>query len=214
MAPAPPDYRFSMERREDLERLGVKAAQIAEIEAVLPVCRVLLEKDPRLADTRDELEKLIAALGVMQRIFDAPTKAAKEALNRWMTAAHALHHPFGRDPEFADRLDFGTLRQAARDAKQRLGAEQRRSHAAYPEPIRRIDEALQVGWTMAHAGGARPAYIMPPRVLRQVVHIAYEAMGISTEEGYMPERAWRQYNKRRKSEDVKRAAAREDIACT
>jgi hypothetical protein len=188
----------------------VTEAQIAELEAVLPSCHALIEDHSPLTDTRDELQKLIAALGELQRVFESRTKAAREALNRWQMAAHALRHPFGRDPEFALRLDIDTLLQAARDAQDRLGSAQRRSHAANPEPIRRIDDALVLGWAKAHAGKAIPAYCVPPRAFREIVQFAYEAVG--AERDYVPEKALRAYRRWRKREVTKRAVERSTIA--
>src|SRR4029077_18128767 len=98
--------------------------QIARLEAILPICHVLIEKYARLTDTRNALERLVAALDDVQRVFEAPTKAAREAQNRWRMAAHARGHPLGNDPELALRLDLDTLIKAARDARRQLGSDQ------------------------------------------------------------------------------------------
>jgi hypothetical protein len=204
-------YRFSAERRKDLARLGVIEAQIAELEAVLPGCHILIEDHSPLTDSRDELERLITALGDVQRVFETRTKAGREALNRWQMAAHERGHPLGSDPEFPAKLDLATLVDAARAAKQTLGFKQRRSHAADPEPIRRIADALALGWAQAHTGWYTPRYRMPPRKFREIVQMAYETMG--AERDYLPERALRSHRAWQKLETAKRAAEREKTGC-
>lgn len=141
-----PTIRFSAERRRDLERLGVTDEQISEVEAVLPLCALHIKSSPQLTDTRVVLNGLIEALCTVRKVFSASPEATREALNRWMMAAHAHGHPFGSDHEFMRKLDLGTLIESAREAKGQLGTDQRRSHAATSKPIQLIDEALVRGW--------------------------------------------------------------------
>jgi hypothetical protein len=208
---AVPTYGFLAERRNDLARLGVTEAQIAELELILPGCYALIEEYPTLTDTQDEFQQLIAALDGVKRVFEPHTKCAREALNRWQMAAHALCHQFGSDPEFAHKLGLDTLLRAARDAQHGLGVKQRRSRAANPEPIRRISDALSFGWARGHGDKPRTAYRMPPGKFREIVQIAYEAMGANAGQDYMPERALRGYNAWRKKEAAKRAVEWETI---
>jgi hypothetical protein len=204
-----PACPFSAERRQDLVRLGVTVAQIAEIERVLPICRVLIEDHSPLTDARDELDKLIAALRAAQRILKPPTKAAREALNRWQMAAYSLGHPMGSDPDFFAALDLDILIDAAREGRRSLGPDQRRSHAAHPEPIRLINDALVRGWAMEHANKFPVWYRKRPRKFREIVQIAYEAIG--AERDYVPEKALRAYSAWLKKEAAARAGTLEAI---
>jgi hypothetical protein len=206
-----PVIRFSVERRRDLRNLGVTDDQIAEVEAVLPSCTALIESAPRLQDTRTELSELITALRCLQRLIRAPTKAAREALNRWQMAAYDRSHSLGSNPEFAQMLDLDTLIEAARGAKKALGNKQRRSHAATAEPIRRIADALALGRSKGHAPELRQPqrYRMRSRVFAEVVQYAYEAMGYAKD--YVPERALRTYRDWRKKDAAKQRTERDTI---
>jgi hypothetical protein len=207
-----PTIRLSKERRRDLANRGITDEQIAEVEAVLSSCMPLIEGGPRLQDTRAELDGLIAALSCVQRLLRAPSKAAQEALIRWQMAARDRGHPLGSDPEFGQKLDLETLLGAARAAKRALGNKQRRSHAANAEPIRRIADALALGWAKTRPRDLlkEHPYRMPPRVFVEVVQFAYEAMGAA--ELYTPERALRTYRRWCKQAIEKQRAQREPMA--
>jgi hypothetical protein len=211
-------YCFTKEQREDLKGLGLIDGEISELEDALPNCAVVIQDDPRLADTRHELDALVGALKCLKRIFDPPAKATREALNRWQREAHALGHLFGRTPEFANNLDIPGLLKAARSARESLvGAKQRRLHTANPKPIRRIDEALMRGRMYVNEAlksGALTedkvcAYPMDRAAFRKIVCIAYEAMGFGRD--YEPDRALREFYKRRTLDATKWATERDAI---
>jgi hypothetical protein len=204
-------YSFPPLRREDLERLGIIEAQISEVEAILPGCAALLAVRPTLTEMRDQLGELIAGLGAVRRVLNAGTNFTSEALNRWQQAAHAFGHPFGSDLEFAANLDLDTLIAAAIEAKNGLGTEQRRSRIAEDaEPIRRIADALVIGWAKGHADQEfTPQYSMAASVFREVVQFAYEAM--DAPECYVPERTLRAYRAWCRKDAARRAAERQTI---
>jgi hypothetical protein len=205
-----PTIRFSAARHRDLNNLGVIDEQIGELEAVLPMCKLLIESGARLGDTRDDLDKLIKALRTVERVVSGRTKAAREALNRWQMAAYARRHPLGSDPEFVRILALDTLIGSAREAMRALGRDQRRSHAATPEPIQLIADALVTGWAKRKPDTQKPApYCMPLRKFREIVQYAYEAIGAPKD--YVPERALRAYRDWRKKDVARRRSERDSI---
>ena len=174
---------FSAERRGDLQRNGLLDAQIEELEAVLPMCRLLTTDDPRLGSVREELELVARALSDARRkicqFADKP--AAWEARHRIDMASHTL----GGDSGEAGRACAAlvALGRAVERAVSDLGTTQRRTNRADPSPIRLIHKALEKGW----ARGGRDAHgcikqfnikvsSAPEGVFLKVVAICYETM--------------------------------------
>jgi hypothetical protein len=201
-------YCFSAERREDLARLGVSKAQIVELEAVLPQCKILTDDHASLTDIREELGRVTEALDTLQRAIEAPTKATREALNRWQMAAYSLGHPMGSEPSFPDKVDLAALAEAARQAYKDLGSEQRRSHAATPGSVRLIDDALVRGWIRYHANERMHPY-KRPRKFREIVEYCYEAIDVRPDTNH--ERARRAYSTWRKKEAKRLLALQQAI---
>jgi hypothetical protein len=145
---------FGASQRDTLHRLGVIDAQIAELEAVLPLCRVMLSGLTPLRDVRDELDALTAAMKSAQTRMSGLLKASDlrpaslEAWNRILAASFDAGGD-GRELERAANA-LQTAREAVLRARQVLPREQRRSNAASPWPVAWIHQALIRGWGRAY----------------------------------------------------------------
>jgi hypothetical protein len=91
---SPPEYRFSVERRSDLVKLGVNKTQIAELERTLPVCKLRITDKSPLQDVRDKLKPIQKAFSEIctaiagLKYYAGTNPAAREALNRLQMAAN------------------------------------------------------------------------------------------------------------------------------
>src|SRR5262249_28166408 len=141
-----PALRFNVERRKDLHNLGLIDAQIEELEAVLPMCRLLITDDPPLRSVRGALELVAQAISAARRktCQFANTPAAWEARHRMDAASLALGGDLG---EVARAISaFEALGHVVERAVSDLGTTQRRTNRADPSPIRLIHTALVKGW--------------------------------------------------------------------
>jgi hypothetical protein len=135
-----------MEQRRDLLNLGVTDEQIAELEAVLPGCRVFSKDLARLGDVRDALQGLASAVSEARRkalnvvTAGRANAALLEVRQRIKEASADTEFDLGEVVRATAILrEFGDVVGAAvRD----LPNQQRRSRAAAVQPIQLIHEAL------------------------------------------------------------------------
>jgi hypothetical protein len=212
---SPPEYRFSVERRSDLVKLGVNKTQIAELEAILPMCKLRITNKPPLQDVRDKLKPIQEAFSeICTRIarlkyYAGTNSAAREALNRLQMAAYERRHVLGPTTEAVPLPGLDALAAVLDIAVENLGSQQRLSNTACPEPVWLIAEALSTGWGKEHGDGTIPRYDMPPKKFSEIVQIAYETIG--SKPAYVPERALRHYRRWRKQEAERNRAERNKI---
>jgi hypothetical protein len=209
--------RFSRERRKALLKLGVVDAQIKALEAVLPMCRLLITDDPPLRSVREELESVAGAISdARQKICQfADEPAAWEARNRIDAASYALGVAQGATGRACGALDDlgGVVGKALSD----LGTTQRRTNSASPAPIKWIHDALVRGWAKGGrdaSGAIKPFNIKVSganeSVFLTVAAICYETMKGSPEIE-TPLRAVRSYTSYLRREATKRAAERDSV---
>jgi hypothetical protein len=199
--------RFSVERRKDLRNEGLVDAQIDELEAILPMCRLLIADDPPLRSVREKLEAVAQSIaGARKKIGEyANTPAALEARWRIDAASRTLGGDLGETERACAALD--DLGRVVERAISDLGTKQRRTNRAANMPIKLIDEALSRG------RGLRGLHVKvssaPEGVFMRIVAICYERM-TGSEDVVTPLRAIRSYmgylrreraelNRRRKS---------------
>jgi hypothetical protein len=201
--------RFSEDARCRLRGLGLIKEQIAELEEVLPFCRLDIADAPRLQDVRAELK---AASRTIERAFaqtrrllleyNTVSPIAREAMNRIQKASHEAGGDCCEIERARDALV--PLDRAVTKALADLPKEQRRTRAAAPRPVKRIDDALIRGW--GRGGGGR-AYNLAPdpeirdgtaritrrrranakRKFEEIVQICYDTIGAPQD--YFHERA-------------------------
>jgi hypothetical protein len=199
------DLHFSLAQRTSLCGLGVTGDQIAELEKILPLCRVMVVDDPTLRDVRDKLKAIVKAVERLNLQLAPPPKAnvklaQLEALNRIQKASRDC----GGDCGEADKCiaSLHQLRPVIDKALNDLGTTQRRTNSAATGPIKLIDDALKLGWAkhtrrliQQGSTNALPLNIRASRHLSSqfsgVVRVCYEAM--TGKEDCDPERAIRSY---------------------
>jgi hypothetical protein len=181
--------RFSAERRGDLQRLGLIDEQIEELEAILPMCCLLITDDPPLRDVRDELDLIAQATAdARQKICKcAKTPAAHEARYRIDAASYALGGDLGETGRACAALN--DLSRVVAQAISALGTKQRRTNRAANMPIKLIHEALIRGWgrrgpRLRGFGQQFNVKVSsaPKSVFREVVGICYQTMRAGGEE--------------------------------
>jgi hypothetical protein len=194
----PTVVRFTVEQCQDLREYGLVQEQIDELEAVLPAVRVMIADAPRLADVRDALQAILGAVTQLEKLLIGTRSGStimREALARIQVASHAARGPANVDQLAVCALH--RLRQAIERAQTELqGHAQRRSNAAAVEPIRRIHDALLLGWVKAARGKVMGAFNAKPSrsassTFRSVVGTCYEAA--TGKMDHDPERAIKGY---------------------
>jgi len=198
-APPARSYEFSPDRRRDLRDLGLIKEQIAELEKVLPSCRLGIEGGPRLQDVRGELREATKAIAtaalLLRRLADATvrTPARFEALNRLQLACYEYAGDCNEIERARDAVE--TLALAAPKALVDLPKHARRPKSGSARPIELIHDALIRGWGVGGRGKAFNVEL--PRLrkkFQEIVDICYEPIGAKLD--YSPEKAMRAFFKR------------------
>lgn len=191
-----PKISFTEEQRERLRKLDLLTEQIAEIESALPLNRSLLEQPAGMADVREELSVLSAALKRAHAAAEKVDKGKSPKLNeaRWRLelADFDTTNACETLPTVLKALaaaDIGIQRALAD-----LPNKERRSVAADFRPVARIKKALLDGFIKAHKLPLPPCTLRVSSSegskFREIVGICYEAMGQKNAD---PERAIKQY---------------------
>lgn len=225
MSVKPPlrSYSFSADSRCSLRKLGLIGEQFAELEKVLPFCRLDTEDAAPLGDVRSELQLVRRAtngtLAATRRLSAESLPALREALNRVQMASYNAGGEC-REIEHAQSA-LVALNDVLGKALGDLPKEQRRTKAASPHPIDRIYHALVLGW--GHGGGGRAFNLAPEpeyrndmaritpksrghakRKFEAIVQVCYETIGAPRD--YVPERAIKAFRRSQKAERARREA--------
>jgi hypothetical protein len=208
-------YSFSADSRCSLRKLGLIDEQLAELEKVLPFCRLDIEDAAPLGDVRSELQSVDAT----RRLYTAASPSLREALNRMQMASHQTGGDC-REIEHAQSA-VAALNDVLGKALDDLPKEQRRTMAASPQPIERVYHALVLGWGRGGGGRAfnlapepeyrdRMAHVMrtaraeATRKFEAIVQVCYETIGAPRD--YCPERAIKSFRRLQRADDARRAA--------
>lgn len=230
MSVKPPlrSYSFSVDSRCSLRKLGLIDEQLAELEKVLPFCRLDTEDAAPLGDVRSELQSLQKTtdrtLGATRRLSVAASPGLQEALNRVQMASHQT----GGDCREIERAQkaLAALNDVLGKTLGDLPKKARPTKAASPHPIDRIYHALALGW--GRGGGGRAFNLAPEpeirdgvaRVMRAsraeatrtfeaIVQVCYETIGKPRD--YVPERAIKSFRRLQRADDARRAAVVQEM---
>jgi hypothetical protein len=191
--------RFTDDQRVRLAQLGVVTEQVQTLEGILGLLRAMLSPAATLREVRGALDdtrkQARAAHHAITKLLSSQYVATREARVRVQVAESDMGLEVGAVPEAA-AASLQTLLTVLAQARGALSNEQRRSEAASPWPVARIEKALLDGFVAHH--DPRREGPMPPRTLLpsrnaeflEIVEICYRAsVGRETS----PDRAIRAY---------------------
>jgi hypothetical protein len=191
---------FNEDQVQALRELGVSGALRHALTAMLPACGLALTPPAPFADVRNELDRLMQELRVLEnhltRLDQAGggPSAISDARARIQAASYERAFAQRRGPalELETALPrVQALRAIAQEARATVPAGPRRFRSASPIPVRMIHQALLSAWADEHLSSLPKSGLTPPfpfrpssgpkSAFRAIVGICYAAVLGTTE---------------------------------
>ena len=190
--------RFKKRHREELLEMGLTPQAIEQIEVEgLPLAMAVLEREPRRAEVRGELQSLSDALTeartAVERLLNATATVPHLNAARLKIAGGGRRNVMGGMRLNETSQSLATAAEVVAEALKKLPDEPVRHLSADPLPIKLIHRALQFGSIIAGLEPLNPNLkpsSSPASPFRRLMGICYEAINAPTND---PERALKAY---------------------